>query len=125
MIAEAFSSIHFPILPLVKQSGISQNGDNGVQLFQRNPKLCTPRDFDYSPYFQIIKYPFVNYSYHADYRLLPWHGRGVLEGQEAEMYMSAQQLQALKDQHQNTMADSLDQVIDEKAQEDNTTQASK
>lgn len=125
MIAEAFSSIHFPILPLVKQSGISQNGDNGVQLFQRNPKLCTPRDFDYSPYFQIIKYPFVNYSYHADYRLLPWHGRGVLEGQEAEMYMSAQQLQALKDQHQNTMADSLDQVIDEKAQEDDTTQASK
>ncbi|MFK0571098.1 hypothetical protein [Endozoicomonas sp.] len=91
MIAEAFSFIHFPILPLVKQ-----NDESGVQLFQRNPKLCTPSDFDYSPYFQIIKYPFLDYSHHSDYRLLPWHGRGVLEGKEADLYMSSQQIQQLQ-----------------------------
>jgi len=54
MIAEAFGFIQFPILPLVKRSG-----EQGVQLFRRNPKLCTPRAFDYSPYFEIIKSPFM------------------------------------------------------------------
>lgn len=102
MIAEAFSFIHFPILPLVKQ-----NSGEAVQLFQRNPKLCTPSDFDYSPYFQIIKYPFLDYTHHSDYRLLPWHGHGVLEGEEADFYMSSQQIQELQkagamDADQNT-----------------------
>ncbi len=92
MIAEAFSFIHFPILPLVKR-----NGEKGVQLFQRNPKLCTPRDFDYSPYFTIIKYPFLDFSQHSsDCRLLPWHGDSTLEGQEADLYMTAGQIRDLK-----------------------------
>ncbi|WP_263079192.1 YiiX/YebB-like N1pC/P60 family cysteine hydrolase [Endozoicomonas sp. Mp262] len=92
MIAEAFSFIHFPILPLVKR-----NGDKGeVQLFQRNPKLCKPSDFDYSPYFQIIKYPFLDYTHHSDYRLLPWHGHGALEGSESDLYMSPSKLEELK-----------------------------
>lgn len=94
MIAEAFSFIQFPVLPLVKM-----DGEEGVQLFQRNPKLCTPRDFDYSPYFQIIKYPFVDYTHHADYRLLPWHGRGVLEGRESDDYLSQAQVDAMKASH--------------------------
>lgn len=73
MIAEAFNAIQFPILPLVRQSK-----DNKLQLFRRNPKMCVPRDFDYSPYFEIIKYPFVDYYNYGDYRLLPWHGSGAL-----------------------------------------------
>ncbi|WP_299726694.1 YiiX/YebB-like N1pC/P60 family cysteine hydrolase [uncultured Endozoicomonas sp.] len=92
MIAEAFSFIQFPILPLVKQSS-----ESSVQLFQRNPKLCTPSDFDYSPYFQIIKYPFLDYAHHSDYRLLPWHGHGILEGKEADIYMSSLQMQQLQE----------------------------
>ncbi|MDD7804728.1 MAG: YiiX/YebB-like N1pC/P60 family cysteine hydrolase [Endozoicomonas sp. (ex Botrylloides leachii)] len=91
VIAEAFSFIHFPILPLVKHS----NGE-GVQLFQRNPRLCTPSDFDYSPYFQIIKYPFLDYTHHLDYKLLPWHGHGILEGNEEDFYMSPSKLEELK-----------------------------
>ena len=92
MIAEAFSFIHFPILPLVKH-----NDDSGIQLFQQNPKLCTPRDFDYSPYFQIIKYPFLDYNHHANYRLLPWYGQGVLEGNEADFYLSSEQIKELQE----------------------------
>ena len=92
MIAEAFSFIHFPILPLVKR-----NGEKGAQIFQRNPKLCTPRDFDYSPYFTIIKYPFLDFSQHSsDCRLLPWRGDSTLEGQEAELYMTVDQIRDLK-----------------------------
>ena len=55
MIAEAFATVQFPILPLVQRD----EGDH-MQLFRRNPKLCTPSDFDYSPYFEIIKYPFLD-----------------------------------------------------------------
>lgn len=85
MIAEAFAFVQFPILPLVKQVG-----DDAVQLFRRNPKLCTPSDFDYSPYFKIIKYPFVDIHYHDDHHLLPWHGSAQLDGEESELYMDVE-----------------------------------
>ena len=82
MIAEAFGEIQFPILPLVKEV------DEGkVQLFRRNPKLYTPSDFDYSPYFDIIKYPFLDFNAHSHYRLLPWRGNGSLSGDEMDFYI--------------------------------------
>ncbi|MEJ2669498.1 MAG: YiiX/YebB-like N1pC/P60 family cysteine hydrolase, partial [Gammaproteobacteria bacterium] len=81
MIAEAFGFIQFPILPLVKKIG-----QNGVQLFRRNPKICVPSDFDYSPHFEIIKYPFIDLGLHKDYRLLPWKGSGQLSPEEAKLY---------------------------------------
>lgn len=67
MIATAFHSVNFPILPMVQ---VDENGK--ISLYQRNPKLFTPRDFDYSPYFDIIKYPFVDHTNPATYRYLPW-----------------------------------------------------
>jgi hypothetical protein len=84
MIAEAFGHIQFPILPLVKRVEGGQ-----VQLFMRNPKLCTPRDFDYSPYFDIIKYPFLDLHNYAEQRLLPWEGAAVMEESERERHVSA------------------------------------
>ena len=84
MIAEAFGHIQFPILPLVKRV----EGDR-VQLFMRNPKLCTPSDFDYSPYFDIIKYPFLDFHHHAEQRLLPWQGAARLSAEERGMNMAA------------------------------------
>lgn len=82
MIAEAFGSVHFPILPLVKKV---QN--NRLRLFMRNPKLCTPRDFDYSPYFDIIKYPFLNVAQYTEQRLQPWDGEIELSEEERKMYV--------------------------------------
>jgi hypothetical protein len=80
MIAEAFSSVHFPILPHIKK-----NKDTGIELFQRNPRLYTPRDFDYSPYFEIIKYPFVALDDQPAYRRLPWNKDGiVIRGNERQ-----------------------------------------
>ncbi len=64
-------SVNFPVLPIVKI----------------NPKIFTPKDFDYSPYFEIIKYPFIdfpetkfNFNFlHLHtvgaYRNLPWDKR--------------------------------------------------
>ena len=59
-----------------------------MQLFMRNPKLCTPSDFDYSPYFDIIKYPFLDFHHHADQRLLPWQGMARLSEEERGLYLS-------------------------------------
>jgi hypothetical protein len=83
MIAEAFGSIQFPILPLVKRIE-----DDRVQLFRRNPKLCVPRDFDYSPYFDIIKYPFLDFEHDTDQRLLPWRGPISLTREERDFYLT-------------------------------------
>ncbi len=73
MIAEAFASVEFPILPLVKR-----NAKQGIELINRNPKLFTPRDFDYSPYFDILKFPFVEFVDSAMYRKLPWNREGLI-----------------------------------------------
>ena len=84
MIAEAFGSIDFPILPLVK---IEENKD--IKFFRRNPKLCTPSDFDYSPYFKIIKYPFLDFNHQGAYHLLPWTQHGHLDNKEKEFYINS------------------------------------
>jgi hypothetical protein len=67
-IAEAFDSVHFPVLP-VQTVDDKQN----IQLSTRNSRLYTPRDFDYSPYFEIIKYPLFELAHGAVYRHLPWN----------------------------------------------------
>lgn len=67
MIAAAFGSVRFPILPIVKHSE-----EKGMELIQRSSKLYTPSDFDYSPYFSIIKYPFFGVEDKVPYKNLPW-----------------------------------------------------
>lgn len=101
MIAEAFAFVQFPILPLVKRYE-----DDKVQMFRRNPKLCTPSDFDYSPYFEIIKYPFVDFRYEEDYHLLPWRGTGELTAEENQLYMESSTLPTLQD-----VDDAIEQAI--------------
>lgn len=83
MIAAAFESIQFPILPLIKK-----DHRHGYELIHRNPKLFTPSDFDYSPYFNIIKYPILPVSDLAAYRRLPW--------QEGAIYNDEMGISALK-----------------------------
>lgn len=68
MIAKAFMSVRYPILPLVRH-----DDPNKPELIHRNPNLFVPADFDYSPYFKIIKFP----KFHAHetpvYHHLPWN----------------------------------------------------
>ncbi len=68
MIASAFGQVGYPILPkvTVEEAGnplpwwrrlISRNHRRRVARFRRHdPALITPRDFDLSPYFKIIKF---------------------------------------------------------------------
>lgn len=67
MIAKAFASVKFPILPLIRA-----NDKRHLEMIHRNPKLYSPSDFDYSPYFDIIKYPMMPVAGYTIYRHLPW-----------------------------------------------------
>lgn len=82
MIAAAFTSIHFPILPVIHRSE-----DGKLRLYKRNIKLYTPNDFDYSPYFEIIKYPILGFDDLAVYRQLPWDDQGVICDDNMECYI--------------------------------------
>jgi len=70
MIAKAFMSVRYPILPT-----INSNQANETQFIHRNPNLFIPADFDYSPYFKIIKFPKFHSHETPAYHHLPWnHG---------------------------------------------------
>lgn len=81
MIAEAFMSANYPILPILKQDGSGR-----IQLYQRNPRLFCPCDFDYSPYFDIIKYPFYGMEA-AAYKKMPWNTEGLLCDDKDSCYL--------------------------------------
>ncbi len=58
LIAEAFQSIKYPILPdsiLTKSKDLNCSDCYDEFLHIRHSSLFAPRDFDISPYFQIIK----------------------------------------------------------------------
>ena len=82
MMAEAFSSVHFPILPV-----LHRDSDGNLKLYKRNTKLITPRDFDYSPYFDVIKYPILDFDELAIYRKMPWSKDGVILNDENEGFI--------------------------------------
>jgi hypothetical protein len=71
LIAEAFASIHYPILPESVEGagyGIAPFVQSEAEHIRRHG-LYTPRDFDVSPYFAVIKPVIVN---QFDYRALEW-----------------------------------------------------
>jgi hypothetical protein len=73
LIAEAFGSVDFPVLPF-----IDRGLDGSIRFYRRNPRLMSPKDFDSSPYFDIIKYPFLGLEDLGIYRKLPWGSDKVL-----------------------------------------------
>lgn len=96
MIAEAFGSIKYPILPLVKKL------DHGeMRLFQRNPRLTVPADFDYSPYFDIIKFPYIDLerSSTEHYKGLPWHGDIELTVEESKQWVAIEAFEPSESRH--------------------------
>ena len=83
MIASAFTSVQFPILPVIHKT------EDGLRLFKRNIRLYTPKDFDYSPYFQIIKYPLLGLNDLSVYRQLPWNQDNVICNDENDCFIPA------------------------------------
>lgn len=85
MLAEAFAQVRFPILPVpVRRKPQSTRERFRQQLLgrptrraysgllrARHPTLCVPRDFDLSPYFEIVKFNAREIA-DFDYRRLEW-----------------------------------------------------
>src|SRR5690606_26290328 len=60
LIAQAFQSVHYPILPRVErvpdpESPVRDTAQQKEILMIRHHSLFAPRDFDISPYFAIVK----------------------------------------------------------------------
>ncbi|MBF0453843.1 MAG: hypothetical protein HQL72_03375 [Magnetococcales bacterium] len=82
MLARAFMSVSFPIVPLLKRT------DEGeLILYRRNYRIMTPRDFDVSPYFDIVKYPLLSANDLTDYRNLPWDAAGMVCNREGDCFI--------------------------------------
>ena len=69
LIAQAFQAVHYPILPRVERRAGAGDAAAREILHIRHYSLFTPRDFDISPYFRVIK-PTVEKGF--DYQALAW-----------------------------------------------------
>lgn len=75
LIAQAFQEVRYPILPRIERLGEGESHAESEYsaaeiLHIRHYSLFTPRDFDISPYFEIIK-PTIALGF--DYKSLEWH----------------------------------------------------
>jgi Permuted papain-like amidase enzyme, YaeF/YiiX, C92 family len=75
LIAQAFSGVRYPILPVLPESLREAKADGhypwGRRIRNPHPRLVLPRDFDLSPYFRIVKFNSVEEG-PFDYRQLEW-----------------------------------------------------
>ncbi|HBS25998.1 MAG TPA: hypothetical protein DD827_02535 [Gammaproteobacteria bacterium] len=78
LIADAFYSVDFPIRPIISKD---EHGD--LRMNKLNARLCTPKDFDASPYFDILKFPWIPIVDPGVYRNLPWVNEQDLKLQES------------------------------------------
>jgi len=91
MMAEAFAKVRFPIIPVLHQDKTGK-----VRMLDTNSKLVTPRDFDHSPYFDVIKYPVLDFDELGIYRSLPWDQTGVDQHSDTDSrYTHPDELQGL------------------------------
>src|SRR4029078_4224452 len=97
-IAEAFTSVTFPILPFI----IKNEKTSRFEIVHRNPHLFAPKDFDYSPYFEIIKYPiFDPHEPLPYYRRLPWAKEGILHQDRGILNVPLKNSKKLSDDEDN------------------------
>jgi len=67
LIADAFRAVRYPILPKIKPTGSRQAREEILEI--RHSSLYCPRDFDISPYFNVVK-PTIARGF--DYKSLQW-----------------------------------------------------
>jgi hypothetical protein len=67
LIAQAFANVRYPILPKVTTVESEQAREEILEI--RHSSLYAPRDFDISPYFEVVK-PTILKGF--DYRVMAW-----------------------------------------------------
>lgn len=94
LIAQAFGSVRYPILPVIthKQDGNPHRADEIRELWRiRHHSLYVPRDFDISPFFEVVK-PRIANSF--DYQEAPWseHNTVIMGDSAPTTLLNADQL---------------------------------
>ena len=84
LIAEAFQSVHYPILARVEnvedRKKVRSRYARKEILHIRHHSLYAPRDFDISPYFSVVK-PTIEAGF--DYKALKWNGNIAVSSEKA------------------------------------------
>jgi hypothetical protein len=84
LIAQAFETVRYPILPKVARADSEAARDEILEI--RHSSLYAPRDFDISPYFEVVK-PTIRRGF--DYKAMAWADLAEVESMplvpEAEM----------------------------------------
>jgi hypothetical protein len=78
LIAQAFNAVRYPILPVIsrKREADPEQADQARELWRiRHYSLYVPRDFDASPFFEVVK-PRIAKAF--DYRHAPWSEGGTV-----------------------------------------------
>jgi hypothetical protein len=75
LIAQAFETVRYPILPKVTRAESQAAAEELLEI--RHSSLFAPRDFDISPYFQVVK-PTVRNGF--DYKAMAWADQAEAEG---------------------------------------------
>jgi Permuted papain-like amidase enzyme, YaeF/YiiX, C92 family len=80
LMAQAFASIRYPVLPRIERRAFSRARNREI-LHIRHHSLYAPCDFDLSPYFQIVK-PSIDVAF--DHRQLVWAERRALADERSK-----------------------------------------
>jgi Permuted papain-like amidase enzyme, YaeF/YiiX, C92 family len=85
LIADAFSAVRYPILPKITLTGSRLAREQILEI--RHSSLYCPRDFDISPYFNVVK-PTIASGF--DYKALQWADLHPAEPAQAPLVPQAQ-----------------------------------
>lgn len=85
LIAQAFDTVRFPILPKVARAANEQAWQDIMEI--RHSSLYAPRDFDISPYFEVVK-PTLEKGF--DYKTMAWSDLAFEDGGELLSLVPAQ-----------------------------------
>jgi permuted papain-like amidase YaeF/Yiix C92 family enzyme len=77
LIAQAFENVRYPILPKVARAASEQAWQDILEI--RHSSLYAPRDFDISPYFEVVKPTLVR---GFDYKMMAWADLPIEEDRE-------------------------------------------
>jgi hypothetical protein len=90
LIAQAFETVRYPILPKITRCDSEAARQEILEI--RHSSLYAPRDFDISPYFEVVK-PTIGRGF--DYKAMAWADRPVRDAEAPNLVPAAGSLQAV------------------------------
>ncbi len=106
MIARCFHSVNYPMLPIIET-----DHKDRLKFHKRNFRLFVPTDFDYSPYFRVLKFPAWPISMREGYRDLPWQEEKIGTTVESQV-ISTNDINNDNGKNTSETGDDLDNIVD-------------